>query len=121
MKPDTLTRWRKRKFREFWRWKSHSKSGRPAIPKEHISFIRKISSDHPEYGEDRIALEWTAAQILQAFPWDKSPRFLFRDRDGIYGAAFAAQVKSLDITEILTVFRSPCQTPHVERLIGSIR
>jgi transposase InsO family protein len=57
VKPDTVTRWRKRKFREFWRWKSHSKSGRPAIPKEHIAFIRKISSDHPEYGEDRIALE----------------------------------------------------------------
>ncbi len=65
--------------------------------------------------------EWTAAQILQAFPWDKSPRFLLRDRDRIYGAAFTAQVKSLDITEILTAFRSPWQTPYVERLIGSIR
>jgi transposase InsO family protein len=31
--------------------------GRPAIPEEHIDFIRRISSDHPEYGEDRIALE----------------------------------------------------------------
>jgi hypothetical protein len=29
----------------------------PAIPNEHIDFIRRISSDHPEYGEDRIALE----------------------------------------------------------------
>ena len=32
-------------------------TGRPAIPLQHISFIRRISSDHPEYGEDRIALE----------------------------------------------------------------
>ncbi len=31
--------------------------GRPAIPDEHIEFIRRISPDHPEYGEDRIALE----------------------------------------------------------------
>ena len=31
--------------------------GRPAIPGEHIEFIRRISSDHPEYGENRIALE----------------------------------------------------------------
>ena len=37
--------------------KSQGRSGRPAIPNEHIDFIRRISSDHPEYGEDRIALE----------------------------------------------------------------
>jgi len=65
--------------------------------------------------------EWTAAQILQAFPWDKAPRFLLRDRDSIYGAAFRAMVKSLDISEVLTAFRSPWQNPYVERLIGSIR
>jgi len=57
VRPETVIRWRKRKFREFWRRKSQSRSGRPAIPKEHIEFIRRISSDHPEYGEDRIALE----------------------------------------------------------------
>ena len=31
--------------------------GPATIPNEHIDFIRRISSDHPEYGEDRIALE----------------------------------------------------------------
>ncbi len=65
--------------------------------------------------------EWTAAQLLQAFPWDKAPQYLLRDRDSIYGGAFTAQVKSLDITEVLTAFRSPWQSPYVERLIGSIR
>jgi transposase InsO family protein len=55
--PETVVRWRKRKFCEFWWRKSQGRSGRPAIPKEHIDFIRRISSDHPEYGEDRIALE----------------------------------------------------------------
>jgi transposase InsO family protein len=57
VKPETVIRWRKRRFREFWRKKSQGKPGRPAIPQKHIEFIRKISSDHPEYGEDRIALE----------------------------------------------------------------
>jgi hypothetical protein len=57
VKPETVIRWRDRRFREFWRGKSRGRSGRPAIPKEHIDFIRRISSDHPEYGEDRIALE----------------------------------------------------------------
>jgi putative transposase len=65
--------------------------------------------------------QWTAAQLLQAFPWDKAPRFLLRDRDSIYGAAFRALVKSLDISEVLTAFRSPGQSPYVERLIGPIR
>ena len=65
--------------------------------------------------------EWTAAQIVQAFPWHKAPRFLLRDRDSIYGVAFRALVKSLDISEVLTAFRSPWQSPYVERLIGSIR
>jgi len=65
--------------------------------------------------------EWAAAQILQAFPWDKAPRFLLRDRDSIYGAAFRTQTKALEIKEVLTAFRSPWQSPYVERLIGSIR
>jgi transposase InsO family protein len=65
--------------------------------------------------------EWTAAQIVQAFPWDKAPRYLLRDRDSIYGGVFRALVKSLDISEVLTAFRSPWQSPYVERLIGSIR
>ncbi len=56
VKPETVIRWWKRKFREFWRRKSQVRLGRPAIPKEHIDFIRRISSDHPEYGEDHIAL-----------------------------------------------------------------
>ena len=63
--------------------------------------------------------EWTAAQIVQAFPWDKAPRFLLRDRDSIYGAAFRAQAKSMEISEVLTAFRYPWQSPYVERLIGT--
>ena len=31
---------------------------------------------------------WTANQIVQAFPWETVPRYLLRDRDGIYGADF---------------------------------
>jgi putative transposase len=55
VKPDTVMRWQKRRFRDFWRRKS--KPGRPRIDRQHIAFIKRISGDHPEYGEDRIALE----------------------------------------------------------------
>ena len=30
--------------------------------------------------------EWIAQQITEAFPWNDAPRYLIRDRDGIYGA-----------------------------------
>lgn len=30
---------------------------------------------------------WSAQQFRNAFPWDTAPRYLLRDRDGIYGRA----------------------------------
>jgi transposase InsO family protein len=65
--------------------------------------------------------EWTAQQILEAFPWDTAPRYLLRDRDAVYGVHFRRRVAELDITEVLTAPRAPWQNPYVERLIGSIR
>ena len=32
--------------------------------------------------------EWTAQQLREAFPWDKAPRYLLRDRDHIFGREF---------------------------------
>lgn len=65
--------------------------------------------------------EWTAQQVLEAFPWDDVPRYLLRDRDRIYGAAFRQRVRHMGIEEVLIASRSPWQNPFVERLIGSIR
>ncbi len=65
--------------------------------------------------------QWTAQQIVEAFPYEEAPRFLLRDRDGIYGQEFRDRVEHMGIEEVLIAFRSPWQNPHVERLIGSIR
>jgi putative transposase len=65
--------------------------------------------------------EWTARQALEAFPCDSAPRYLLRDRDGIYGQAFSDAAESLGIREVLTAPQSPWQNPFVERFIGSIR
>jgi putative transposase len=65
--------------------------------------------------------EWTAQQIVEAFPLDETPRFLIRDRDGIYGRAFRNRVESMGIAEVLIAPRSPWQNPFAERIIGSIR
>jgi putative transposase len=65
--------------------------------------------------------EWTAQQIVNAFPWDEAPRYLLRDRDGIYGVHFQGRVRNMGIEQVITAPRSPWQNPYCERLIGSIR
>jgi len=65
--------------------------------------------------------EWTARQLLEAFPWDNAPRYLVRDRDSIYGEKFCETAKWMGIREVLTAPRSPWQNAYAERLIGSIR
>jgi len=65
--------------------------------------------------------QWTAQQIVDAFPWDTAPRYLLRDRDSIYGAAFQSRVENMGIEEVKIAPQSPWQNPYCERLIGSIR
>ena len=65
--------------------------------------------------------EWTAQQLREAFPFDQMPRYLLRDRDGIFGAGFTKQVEDWSIEEVLSAPRSPWQRAYVERLIGTIR
>jgi hypothetical protein len=63
---------------------------------------------------------WTAEQIIQAFPDGTEPRFLLRDRDGVYGKDFRERVKAMGIEEVITA-RSPWQNPFAERLLGTVR
>ena len=65
--------------------------------------------------------DWTARQLLEAFPWDNAPRYVLRDRDGSYGEEFQESAKWMGIREVLAAPQSPWQNPYVERLIGSIR
>ena len=64
---------------------------------------------------------WTARQLLEACGSDEQPRFLLRDRDGVYGKLFSRQAAALGIREVVTAPRSPWQNAYVERVIGSIR
>ncbi len=65
--------------------------------------------------------EWTAQQLVEAFPWESPPKYLLRDRDAIYGNHFRKRVRSLGMKERPTAPRSPWQNPYAERVIGSIR
>ncbi len=64
---------------------------------------------------------WTAQQLVEAFPYDQTPRFLIRDRDGTYGHVVRARLRGMGIAEVLTAPRSPWLNGYAERLIGSIR
>jgi transposase InsO family protein len=65
--------------------------------------------------------EWMANQITEAYGWQQAPRYLIRDRDGIYGEIFTRRLRSMGIRDRPTSARSPWQNGYAERLIGSIR
>ena len=63
----------------------------------------------------------TAQQIIEAFPFNETPRYMIRDRDSTYGKWFRRRMKNMGIEEFVIAPRSPWQNPFVERVIGSIR
>ena len=65
--------------------------------------------------------QWTAQQVVEAFPENSVPKYLMRDRDSIYGSFFRNRVKNMGINEVISAPKSPWQNPFVERVIGSIR
>ena len=65
--------------------------------------------------------EWVARQITEAFPWNKAPRYMIRDRDRIYGAVVTRRLRAMGIRDKPTAPASPWQNGFAERLIGSIR
>jgi transposase InsO family protein len=65
--------------------------------------------------------EWVARQITEAFPSDKAPHYLIRDRDRIYGSVVTRRLRAMGIRDKPTAAASPWQNGFAERLIGSIR
>ena len=65
--------------------------------------------------------DWTSLQLIQAFPFDSSPRYLIRDRDSIYDQQVVDTLEMLDINQIIISRRSPWQNGFCERIIGTIR
>ena len=107
VKPATVIDWRRWGWRKLWGWKSRQKPGRPPIPAEHIALIRRISRDHPEWGEDKIAHELSLKlgvthststvrkyMVPRLRPQDKSQRwltFVTNHAAEMFGVDFAVQ------------------------------
>jgi putative transposase len=54
--------------------------------------------------------QWTAQQMVEAFPWDEAPRYLLRDRDSIYGTRFRERVCAMGIEEIVIAQKSVAES-----------
>jgi hypothetical protein len=54
VRPETLVRWHRVGFRQYWRWKSRSLGGRPKIAANLRALIRRMSAENPLGGAPRI-------------------------------------------------------------------
>jgi transposase InsO family protein len=77
-------------------------------------FLHHAVTAHP-------TVEWMARQTTEAFPWDTAPRYLVRDRDGVYAHVVRRRLCALGFRDRPTAPGSPWQNADVERLIGSAR
>jgi len=64
--------------------------------------------------------EWTAQQVVEACPFELPGRFLVRDNDSIYGAAFVKSVGNLGLEQVKTAPRSPWQNDYVSYCTSSV-
>src|SRR6266540_7007107 len=59
---------------------------------------------------------WVWRQLIAATPWGRVPRYLIRDRDGVYGGEFGERTRRLGVQTLLTPGRAPRANAVVERL-----
>src|SRR5262249_32894548 len=64
---------------------------------------------------------WVWQQLIEATPWGRSPTYLVRDRDAVYGRDFVARARGLGIETLLTPFRAPKANAIAERVIRTLR
>src|SRR5262249_32051449 len=96
VQPDTVMRWHRSGFRLYWRWKSRSRAGRPKVPIEVRSLIRRMSMENPLWGAPRIP--WRTAEA-----WDRG-----RAVDGCQVHGQAAGRVGPDMEDVLA---QPCAWP----------
>jgi putative transposase len=56
-----------------------------------------------------------------ATPWGRTPRYLLRDRDAVYGREFVQWARHLGIETLLTPVRAPQANGIAELLVGTLR
>src|SRR5258707_10043199 len=54
VRPETLVRWHRAGFRQYWRWKSRFLRGRPQIAADLRALSRRVRVDNPRGGAPRL-------------------------------------------------------------------
>ncbi|MBM3734308.1 MAG: hypothetical protein FJW39_00855 [Acidobacteria bacterium] len=71
----------------------------PAIPFQVLYVFLVLAHDRRRIVHFNVTAhptaEWTAQQLREAFPFDQIPRYMLRDRDGIFGREFRKDVKAI--------------------------
>jgi len=62
--------------------------------------------------------QWTAQQLVEAFPFDSAPRYLLRDRHEIYSEKVQRRIRSLAIEEVITAPAHHGKIPMSNVLLG---
>jgi putative transposase len=65
--PGTLSRWHRRRFRLFWRWRSTPR-GRPRVPADLRRLISAMAEGNPTWGEERITAEFLVKLGIRVSP-----------------------------------------------------
>ncbi len=60
-------------------------------------------------------------QLVNATPWGRTPGYLVRDRDAVYGADFVPRAAVLGVRTVLTPVRAPRANAIAERRVGTLR
>jgi transposase InsO family protein len=202
VRPATVVRWHRQRWRLFWRWKSRCRLGRPRLSAEVRELIATMATANPAWGSERIVGEllklgiavskrsvqqcrrrgparppsqtwrtflrnhrpmlwaadlltvqtltfqtlyvlvfisharrelvhlnltahptaaWVWRQLIAATPWGRSPRYLVRDRDAVYGRDFVERARRLGVETVLTPVRAQRANAIAERVVGTLR
>ena len=54
VQPETILRWHRAGFRQYWRWKSRKRAGRPKIDRGLRELIQRMSEENPKWGPSWI-------------------------------------------------------------------
>lgn len=60
--------------------------------------------------------QWTAQQMVEAFPWDPAPKYLLRDRDSIYGERFCRRTVHRTTFTLAKSIRRTTHRLHTPRM-----
>jgi transposase InsO family protein len=97
----------------------------PTITFRTLYVLYFVTHDRRELVHFRVTahptVAWVWRQLIEATAWGRRPRYVLRDRDAVYGRAFATQATAIGIDALLTPFRAPRANAIAERVVRTLR